>query len=452
MQLENVAVVAKREYLQRVKSKGFWIATLVLPIFVLALGILPSLFLARSKAKQTLVVVDETGKVARELKSTIETRQAAEARKAQEPEEDAKPKEGAAGPAKKKEDRKLAQFVIQIEPPAANSEAQRADLEKRVLSEHIDAWIWIGSEVLNGKKVEYHARSVSNIFTQSVLEDDLSTVVNRVRLSSAGIDPAKVEEMTRPVDLETIRTTDKGGKAEKGWGGAAFGYLMFMMLYMVLAIWGQQVMLGVLEEKGSRVVEVLVSTVRPFELMLGKLVGIGAVGLTQFAIWNGTIFLLTAPGLAASFVAMPEGFTLPTVTLAMVIHFAILFLLGFFVFSSFYAAIGSAFNNQQEAQQVAGVGIIFLIAPLLFMYPVINAPDGRLAVITSMIPVFTPMVMTLRIALQMPPLWQILLAELITLGFIFLMVWVCARIYRVGILMYGKKPTFGEILRWVRHS
>ncbi len=225
-----------------------------------------------------------------------------------------------------------------------------------------------------------------------------------------------------------------------------------MMLYIVLAVWGQQVMLGVLEEKGTRIVEVLVSTIRPFELMLGKLVGIGAVGLTQFAIWNGTLLLISAPGLAASLVSLPEGVTLPTVTVAMVFHFGLLFLLGFFVFSSFYAAIGSAFNNQQEAQQVAGIGIVFLMAPIFFMYPVINAPDGRLAVVTSMIPIFTPLVMTLRIALQMPPLWQILLAEALTLAFIFAMVWVCARIYRVGILMYGKKPTVGEILRWVKHS
>lgn len=447
MQPNNVLVIAKREYLQRIKTKGFWIGTLVLPIFVLALGVLPSLFLAKSKASQKLVVVDETGKVAGPLQSVIETRQASAGKDEPKGGDPATPgKERSA-----KRGQKLALFTLLVEPPAADPAAQRAALERRVLSEEIDAWIWVGAGVLTGEKVEYHARSVSNIFTQDALEDDLSKVVNEARLGAAGLDPAKVSELTAPVKLQTIRTTDQGGKAEGGLAGAAFGYLMFMMLYIVLAVWGQQVMLGVLEEKGTRIVEVLVSTVRPFELMLGKLVGIGAVGLTQFAIWNGTLLLLSAPGLAASLVSLPEGVTLPTVTFAMVFHFAVLFLLGFFVYASFYAAIGSAFNNQQEAQQVAGFGILFLMAPIFFMYPVINAPDGKLAVVTSMIPIFAPLVMTLRIALQMPPLWQIVGAELLTLAFIIGMVWLCGRVYRVGILMYGKKPTIGEIVKWVRH-
>jgi ABC-2 type transport system permease protein len=444
MRPNNIFVIAKREYLERVKRKGFWIATLVLPVFVLAIGILPALFLSKSKATQRLVVVDETGKVAQEFRAL------AESRKAQKPPALPSPQSGLRG---QPQERKLAQFDVVIEPPSGAPGEQRAALERRVLKEEIDAWIWISPEVLSAKKkVEYHARSVSNIFTQEVLESDLSKIVNKVRLTEAGLDPDKVAAMTQPVELDTIRSTEKGGKAEKGLGGAAFGYLMFMMLYIVIAIWGQQVMLGVLEEKGTRIVEVLVSTIRPFELMMGKLTGIGAVGLTQFAIWQGTLALLSAPGLAASFAFLPEGFKMPTITAWMVIHFGILFLLGFFVFASFYAAIGAAFNNQQEAQQVASVGIIFLMAPLFFMYPVINAPDGRLAVVTSMIPIFTPLVMTLRIALQMPPAWQILLAELITVGFIFGMVWLCGRVYRVGILMYGKKPTVGEILRWVRHA
>lgn len=438
MRANNIFVIAKREYLERVKRKGFWIATLVLPVFVLAIGILPPLLLANSKATQRLVVIDETGKVARDFVALTEARKAEEKQKKDE---------------KAKEGKKLAQFEVVVEPPAGDPAAQRAGLERRVLKEEIDAWIWIAPGVLSGgKKVEYHARSVSNIFTQEVLERDLSKVVNKVRLTQGGIDPDKVAAMTQPVELDTIRSTEKGGRAEKGLGGAAFGYLMFMMLYIVIAVWGQQVMLGVLEEKGTRIVEVLVSTIRPFELMLGKLTGIGAVGLTQFAIWQSTLAVASILAGRNVLIKLPEGVTLPTITAAMVIHFGILFLLGFFVFSSFYAAIGAAFNNQQEAQQVASVGIIFLMAPLFFIYPVINAPDGRLAVVTSMIPIFTPLVMTLRIALQMPPAWQIILAELITVGFIFGMVWLCGRVYRVGILMYGKKPTVGEILRWVRHA
>jgi ABC-2 type transport system permease protein len=221
---------------------------------------------------------------------------------------------------------------------------------------------------------------------------------------------------------------------------------------MTIAIWGQQVMTGVLEEKGSRIVEVLVASVRPFDLLMGKLVGICCLGLTQIAIWFATLIALTAPGVVASIAFLPEGVHLPTVTLLLAVNFAIYFVLGFLVFASFYAAIGAAFNNVQEAQQVAAFVVFFLIAPLFLMFRIVNDPDSTLAVVTSLIPPFTPLLMMLRIALQPPPAWQVLLSYVLTLGFLWGMIWLAARIYRTGILMYGKKPTIQEIWRWVRYA
>jgi ABC-2 type transport system permease protein len=170
------------------------------------------------------------------------------------------------------------------------------------------------------------------------------------------------------------------------------------------------------------------------------------------AIWCTTLVILSTPGILAAMVALPAGVSLPTVTIPMVLNFGLLFVLGFFVFASFYAAVGASFNNLQEAQQVAGFIVFFLLAPLFIMFRIINDPDSTLAVVTSLIPPFTPLLMTLRVALQMPPLWQLLLAYALTLGFIVLMVSIAARIYRVGILMYGKKPTVKEIWKWVRYA
>lgn len=431
MRLDNVTIVAKREYLQRIKSKGFWIGTVVLPLFILALSILPSYFLARSRTSQTIVVVDATGRVGADL--------------AQGPRRDAA--ERAEGP----EDR-IASFDIDVEPPAADREAQRESLNRRVLDEEIDAWVWVGEGVLTGEPVEYHARSVSNIITQELLEDDLSAVVRRVRLAEAGLDPNRVGELTKPVRLQTVRVSEGGSRAEAGIGGAAFAYILFFILYMILMIWGQQVMNGVLEEKGSRVVEIVVSSVKPFDLMMGKLTGICLVGLTQFSIWLATAGVITAPGVMASLAMLPEEVSLPQLTLAMVVNFVLFFILGFFVYASLYAAIGSAFNNLQEAQQVAGVASFFFVVPFFFMFPIINDPNSTLAVVTSLIPPLTPLLMALRVSLQMPPLWQLLLGYALTIAFILGMVWVCARIYRIGILMYGKKPTFKELWRWVRYA
>jgi ABC-2 type transport system permease protein len=428
MRLENIVVVAKREYTQRVRSKGFWIATLILPLFVVAAAILPSVIMARSRSEQRLVVVDATGRVAPRL---LEKR----------------PDDTSRDPMDR-----IARFEFLVETPSNDPQAQRAALDQRVLDKEIDAWIWIDENVLAGKPVEYHAKTVSNVMTQEVLRDELSYVVRRVRLADAGLDPDRVGSLSEPVDLETVRISKEGSRAEGGLAGAAFAYVLFLLLYMVLVIWGQQVMQGVLEEKSSRIIEVVLSSVKPFELMMGKLTGICLAGLTQFGLWLVTLAVFTAPGVIASIAGLPEGVKLPTVTVAMALHFILLFILGFFVFSTLYAAIGAAFNNLQEAQQVAGVVVFFLIIPVFLMFPIINDPSSTFAVVASLIPLFTPLLMTLRISLEMPPVWQILLAYALTFGFLVGMVWICARIYRIGILMYGKKPTFQELWKWIRYA
>ena len=429
MRLETILVVAKREYLQRIKSKGFWIATLILPLFVGSVTVLPSLLVAKARTRQAVVVVDETSKVAPELTAV------------RPPAKDGKPAKA-----------RSAEFDIQTEPPEKDLAAQRSALDRRVLAGTIDAWIWIGRDALSGGAVEYHAKNVSNIITQEVLRDNISAAVRRVRLRDAGYDADRVSELSQQVELKTERISATGSRKEVALAGAAFGYILFFMLYITLAIWGQQVMQGVLEEKSSRVIEVIVSAVKPFELMMGKLTGICLVGLTQFGIWLLTFTILTLPGILATIATLPAGVTLPTLTPFMVLNFVLLFVLGFFVFSTIYAAIGAAFNNIQEAQQVAGVAVFFLVIPVFLMFRIINDPSSTFAVVMSLIPVFTPLLMTLRIALEMPPVWQLLLAYALTLGFLWCAVWACARIYRVGILMYGKKPTFQELWKWMRYS
>lgn len=448
--LGNVRVVAKREYLQRIKGKGFWIATLLLPLFLLAATILPSVFLARSEARQKIVVVDRTGgAVARELAAEKQTKEAERAARA--PAVPTRPGAASAEGAMAEAEARNVRFDFLVEPPAGDPKAQRAALDRRVTTKAIDAWLWIDQDALATNKAEYHARSVSNFLTQEVLKDDLSGAIRKVRLRQAGLDPERISALTKGVEISTLRVAQGGSRAEGGLAGAAFGYIVFMMLYVSIAIWGQQVMTGVLDEKSSRVVEVIVSSVRPNELMMGKLVGICLLGLTQMAIWCTTLVFVST-GVLVALISLPAGVTLPTVTIPMVLNFLLLFILGFFVFASFYAAVGASFNNLQEAQQVAGFIVFFLVVPLFLMFRIINDPDSTFAVVTSLIPPFTPLLMTLRVALQMPPLWQLLSAYVLTLGFIVLMVWLASRIYRVGILMYGKKPTIQEIWKWLRYA
>lgn len=438
MRIDPIVTIAKREYLSRVQTKGFWITTLLLPIAMAALTILPSVIAMKARASQRLAIVDEAGGFGEALAAKLV--------------EEKKPEVAPALDGKRKSDLESAQFKVELLPPAADRAAQRAELDRRVLASEIDAWLWISSEGLAKNEVEYHAESVSNFMTQSRLSDELSEVVGEARLRQAGIDSAKVLELTQDVGLETTRVLAEGSRQEGGMAAFFLAYFLFFLLYMVVMLYGQQVMNGVLEEKSSRIVEVILATVRPIELMLGKLLGIGLAGLTQLAIWLGTMVALSAPAVVGALSLVPEGVQLPQVTLALVAHFLILFLLGFALFATLYAAIGAATNNVQEAQQLAGFMVVFLVAPIFFMVPIINDPDSTLAVVLSMIPLLTPLLMMLRIAVKMPPLWQILTAYAMTAAFVGFLIWVCARIYRVGILMYGKKPTFQELWRWIRYA
>src|SRR3954469_13054107 len=369
MRLENIFVVLKREYLSRVKNKGFWIATLAVPLFASAVTILPILLISKSHTSQTLVVVDATGKGAAEaLKAQLAQTAKLAAEKAKEK------GTSLAGKSEEKESR-LADFIIAPQMPAADPQKQRSELDARVRKGSLDAWMWLGPGVLKDEAAEYHARNTTNFLTQDTLRGDLSEVVRRVRLREAGIDPARMEELTKRVEIDAQQVPGTGTSGG-GIAGLIFAIVLFFLLYMSILMWGQQVMTGVLEEKGTRVIEVLISALTPFELMMGKLLGICLVGMTQLAIWLGTVVVLTAPGLVSMMAFLPPGVTLPSMTLGIAANLALLFILGFFAYATMYAAIGASFNNLQEAQQVAGVVVIFIIAPVMVIYPVINDPSS----------------------------------------------------------------------------
>ena len=423
----KIFVLARREYLTRIRSKGFWIGTVILPIFMAALIFLPTIILSKTRAQQRAVIVDETGKLAAGVVARLAT-------------------ETHAG------DIRGATVVATVEPPAADPAAQRADLDRRVLAGDLDAWIWIGEGDLAEDTVEYHAESVSNILTQRVIRDAVSAQVREMRLADAGYDPQLVDQLTRSIELKTLRVSAAGSRAEAGEAGFILAWSMFFLLYMILLIWGQQVLTGVLEEKSSRIVEVIVATARPLDLMMGKLLGIGLAGLTQLAIWLFFIAGLTAPGVVAAVAGAPEGFTIPSLPWDIALYYCAYFIFGFFFFATLFASIGAAFNSVQEAQHLTSIPILCIVSPILVISPVINDPDSTLAVVTSLFPPFTPLLMPVRLAVKAPPFWQIglsfVLLGLATAG----MLWLCARIYRVGILMYGKKPTLKELWRWVRYA
>ncbi|HVS03123.1 MAG TPA: ABC transporter permease [Thermoanaerobaculia bacterium] len=422
----KLLTITRREYLSRVKTKAFWIGTVALPLLMAAWMVLPTLIMSRARGGLVLVVVDETGTVAPALARELE---------------EGLPRQG-----------RQANLDLEVVAPAADVAAQQEELDRRILADQIDAWLWVSQQGLDENRLEYHGQTVTNLLTLEVLERLVSRVVRQQRLVAAGYDPQQIEQLVTGVSLHKVQVSEAGARADQGLGGLALAIGLFTILYMAIMIYGNMVMHGVLEEKANRVVELVVSTVQPWELMAGKLLGIGAVALTQIGIWLGSAAVLTAPGLMTALAAMPEDVPLPTLSPVLVLHFLAHFLLGFTLYASFYALIGAAFNNPQEAQQLAGFGVIFLVAPWMVFMPVLNDPDGTLAVVSSLIPLFTPLLMMLRIAVKMPPAWQLALGYGLTLALDLFMIWVCARVYRVGILMYGKRPTLREIWRWMRYA
>jgi ABC-2 type transport system permease protein len=258
-----------------------------------------------------------------------------------------------------------------------------------------------------------------------------------------------VKALTARTDMRPVRIGEDLSESREGAAEKSFilSYILTFTLYMTMIFYGYYVMRGVLEEKSSRIVEVIVANVRPMELMLGKIFGVGAVGLTQYAIWVIAAMNLAVPGMMG-FAAIEGSSALLSPVL--LIFFVVFFVLGYFQFASIYAAVGAAFNTEEEAQQMQTAVSMTMVIPLVMMVPVMANPDSTLAVVLSLVPLFAPVLFFVRMSVQMPPVWQTALCLVLLVGSIFAIARVAAAIYRVGILMYGKRPTVREIVAWMR--
>jgi ABC-2 type transport system permease protein len=261
-----------------------------------------------------------------------------------------------------------------------------------------------------------------------------------------------VDAITRPVDLSVVRIAEDLSESRKGAAERSFmlSYILTFLLYMTMMFYGYYVLRGVLEEKSSRVVEVVVANIRPTELMLGKIFGIGAVGLTQYALWVLVLLNLTLVGamFGSSLTEGQAAYVSPT----LMVFFVVFFLLGFLQYSAVYAAVGAAFNTEEEAQQMQTVVSLVLGLSFVLMFPVMANPDSTVSVVLSLVPIFAPMLFFLRMTIQSPPVWQTVLCLVLLVGSVFATARFAAAVYRVGILMYGKKPSLREILQWARSS
>ena len=416
--MNKIAAVIHREYLAHVRSKGFFIATLLAPVFMSAMILLPGLLATMSTGEQwTISVIDPTGRFLAPLQESLGDTL-----------KDGRPA-----------------FILRGVPvPPEEWETVRSALNDQVAGKSLSGYLVIDEQILSTGKAEFYGANVGDFTTLARIEDALERIVVESRLNQEGLDAERIGRLTRGIDLKTLKV-GKAGQEESGFGRMfQTTFLFVFFLYMTILLYGVTVMRGVIEEKSSRVVEILLSSLKPTQLMAGKIIGIGCVGLTQYAIWIAFALLLTSVG--AAYLGL--GGVITAIPPATFFYFILFYLLGYFLYATLYAGIGAVCTTEQEAQQSQFPIIAMLIVPLLLITMIIKNPDGPPSTVLSLIPFFSPMLMFLRINVGTPSIGQILGSIALLLATIVVMIWLVARIFRVGLLMYGKKPSLPEVLRW----
>lgn len=422
--------VVKREFIQRVRTKMFILSTVLLPVVMSLFGIVPAIILNIDVGgPMRLAVMDQTGRMYAPFE---------EALIGNEPE------------AEQEEPNRLSPKMPRraFELELVDAAAQRSELDARLRGKEIDGYLILPPDFLVHGKAEFFNNNPGDLFTQRVLRSALNRAVREQRLIEAKVDQQTRQMLFQSVDVESVKMGETG---EERGGGKSF-LLIFgigFVMYLAILMYGQIILGAVIEEKETRIAEILFSSVKPFTLMMGKLVGVSLVALTQLAIWGGFFaFLLyiisvLARGLDAS---------IPRIPIAHCVYFVLFFLLGYFIYATIYALVGSMVTTMQEGGQLAMPIILVLVVSFYLFLPVSRSPDSSFSLWVSLIPFTAPVAMPVRIVTQTPPLWQIALSLLIGFGSVVLIMWVAARIYRVGMLMYGKRASIPEALRWARQA
>ena len=431
--MNKILLILQREYLVRVQKRSFVIMTLLGPLLIAAIYSVPVILALRDSKARTIAVIDESGLLKGDFKG----------------------------------DKKLTFKSLSGSLPAG---------KQAVLDEKYYAVLYIPKiTVDNPAGIKLFSKKGISLEVESAVERSLKREIEGVKLRQAGIDTQVLERIDTRVSIDTKNLTDDDGEKDSSTGAAFIvGFGAAFIIYISIFIYGVQVMRGVIEEKTNRIVEVIISSVKPFQLMVGKITGIALVGLTQFLLWIilGTAVSTVAIGMLRSTAGADQeqldealreapaleqranGFekaiaAMNTLNVPLLLStFLFYFLGGYLIYSALFAAVGAAADSETDTQQFMFPITIPLILSFVLAQYVIQNPDGPLAFWLSMIPLTSPIIMMVRIPFN-PPAWEIGLSMvLLVLGFL-LITWIAARIYRVGILMYGKKVNYKELAKWV---
>jgi ABC-2 type transport system permease protein len=425
--MNKTGLIISREYFTRVKKKSFLITTILVPLVIIGFyAAIIAISIKGSDEKKLIAVIDEAGLLSDSLNQKDKTLQF--------------------------------KFI--------KNETEQS-YTKKYKDQGYQSFLYIPAfEIDKPGRFILHSQSSASLSTTSSIERIINKAISDKRLVAQGIDPVKYESIAADISIDNNIDTKEGAKKSVAGVAYAVSFACGILIYMMMIIYGTQVMRGVTEEKTSRIAEVIVSSVKPFQLMMGKIIGIGAVGLTQFAIWIILIFMMqlaiplifpdllqqvnasaSNPGAMSMAATIMTGLSsLPLIKI--VLSFLFYFLGGYLTYASLFAAIGSVVSeDQQEAQQLVFPVLMPIILGFVIMTKAINDPNSGLAVFGSLFPLTSPIVMMGRITYDIPG-WQIAVSAALLIGCFFLFTWITAKIYRTGILMYGKKPSWKEMIKW----
>jgi len=399
--------IFKWEYIRRVKSKLFLFTAVVIPLFILGGMILPSLLLSgESTEKTTIGLLDETGQLAQAYIQQLT--------------EDYRLKNGEP------------EFDVQLSD-------DENELRQWLVDKDIAAFLVFTDSTINAGSEKLYVRSASNFKTSDALRRTLNKVVMNKRLNQYNLDPELVAQLTQRVSLNTFQVSKTGGTTESNELVDFFiPFIAMMILYMTILFSAQILLRSVIEERSSRMIEILLSAVTPSQLMRGKILGLGALGLTQLFFYLSVGFVVT----------IYQG--LDTIKISFLLSMMVFFILGFIFYAAIFAALGSIFDSEQEAQQISGMVSLIMIVPIILATFFITNPTALVTRIVTFIPPITPFLIVLRAGTSSIEIWEQLVAFVLMVVSIWGMLKISGKIFQMSILMYGKRITLPEIIRWIR--
>jgi ABC-2 type transport system permease protein len=423
--VRDVLLIIKREFRERVASRSFVIGTLLFPLLMGLLILLPR-FIGSGGTEWKLALVNEASPGVGQIFAAALS----------------KPPESP--------DDNTYRIVATKDPVPGVRERLAAQVE----AEEIDGYVVLPADVLRSGTIVFRARKAGSFAVIRDLRGAGTRAVQSERLRTAGIEASAVAALVAPVEVDEARLTARG--EERGGALSTFltAYVFAFLIYLMTTLYGVAVMRSVLEEKTNRIAEVLMSTIRASHLMAGKIIGVGSAAVAQVLIWAGITAIIVSQSHR-----LGEGFSLPDTALqalnvepGMAVLLFCYFLLGFFLYASVFAMVGAAVTTEQEAQSVQFVALIPMIAPMMFLESILNAPLGRLPTVLGLIPFTSPITMPMRMASTPVPTIEIAVSLVLLVVGIAAVAWLAGKIYRVGILSTGKRPTLPELVRWVRSA